>query len=73
LSTWLTTIVINSARIKLRRLSQVQLVLDEPCGEQNLSLADIVSDTRPYPEEAHRKRQMRKGWLTHFPGLLHLR
>jgi DNA-directed RNA polymerase specialized sigma24 family protein len=61
LSTWLTTIVINSARIKLRRrLSQVQLVLDEPCGEQNLSLADIVSDTRPDPEEAHRKRQIAK-------------
>jgi DNA-directed RNA polymerase specialized sigma24 family protein len=60
LSTWLTTIVINSARMKLRRLSQVQLVLDEPCGEQNLSLADIVSDTRPDPEEAHRKRQIAK-------------
>jgi len=61
LSTWLTTIVINSARIKLRRrLSQVQLVLDEPCGEQNLSLADIVSDTRPDPEESHRKRQIAK-------------
>ena len=60
MSTWLATIVINSARMKLRRLSQVQLVLDEPCGEQNLSLADIVSDTRPDPEEAHRKRQIAK-------------
>jgi hypothetical protein len=43
-----------------RRLSQVQLVLDEPCAEQNLSLADMVSDTRPDPEEAHRKRQIAK-------------
>ena len=31
MSTWLTTIVINSARMKLRRrLSQVQVALDEP-------------------------------------------
>src|SRR5579864_6419072 len=61
LSTWLTTIVINSARIKLRRrLSQVQLLLDEPCGEQNLSLANTLSDSRPDPEEAHRKRQIAK-------------
>ncbi len=61
MSTWLTTIVINSARIKLRRrLSPVQLVLDEPCGEQNLSLTDFVSDTQPDPEEAYRKRQIAK-------------
>jgi RNA polymerase sigma-70 factor, ECF subfamily len=61
MSTWLTTIVINSARMKLRRRSrQVQVALDEPCGEQNLSLADIVSDTRPDPEEAYRKRQIAK-------------
>jgi RNA polymerase sigma-70 factor, ECF subfamily len=61
MSTWLTTIVINSARMKLRRRSrQVRVALDEPCGEQNLSLADIVSDTRPDPEEAYRKRQIAK-------------
>jgi hypothetical protein len=60
-STWLTTIVINSARMKLRRrLSQVQVALDEPWGEQNLSLANTLSDTRPDPEEAYRKRQIAK-------------
>ena len=59
MSTWLTTIVINSARMKLRRrLFQVQFVLDEPWGEQNLSLANTLSDTRPNPEEAYRKRQV---------------
>jgi RNA polymerase sigma-70 factor (ECF subfamily) len=58
MSTWLTTIVINSARMKLRRRSpQVQVALDEPCSEQNLSLADMLSDTRPDPEEVYRKRQ----------------
>jgi len=59
LSTWLTTIVINSARMKLRRrFPHVQVALDEPCGEQNLSPADFVSDTRPDPEEVYRKRQI---------------
>src|SRR5580692_2675367 len=59
MSTWLTTIVINSARMKLRRRSpQVQVALDEPCSEQNLSPADMVSDSRPDPEEVYRKRQI---------------
>ena len=63
-----TTIVINSARMKLRRrLSQVQVALDEPCGEQNLSLADMVSDTRPDPEKAYRDK-LRKGWLMPLRG-----
>ena len=61
MSTWLATIVINSARMKLRRrLSQVQVALDEPWGEQNLSLANTLSDTRPDPEGAYRKRQIAK-------------
>jgi RNA polymerase sigma-70 factor (ECF subfamily) len=59
MSTWLTAIVINSARMKLRRRSpHVQVALDEPCSEQNLSSADMVSDTRPDPEEVYRRRQI---------------
>jgi RNA polymerase sigma-70 factor (ECF subfamily) len=59
MSTWLMTIVINSARMKLRRRSpQVQVALDEPLSKQNLSPADTVSDTRPDPEEVYRKRQI---------------
>jgi len=59
MSTWLTAIVINSARMKLRRRPpQVQIALDEPCGELNLLPVDMVSDTRPGPEEAYRKRQI---------------
>lgn len=59
MSTWLTAIVINSARMKLRRRpQQVQVALDEPCGEQNLRPSDMVSDTRPDPEEVYRKRQI---------------
>jgi hypothetical protein len=70
MSTWLTTIVINSARMKLpRRLSQVQVALDKPWAEQNLSLAKTLSDTRPDPEEAHRKLQIAKG-LAHATSRL---
>jgi RNA polymerase sigma-70 factor, ECF subfamily len=59
MSTWLTAIVINSARLKLRRRPpQVQVALDEPCGELRLPPADMVSDTRPGPEELYRKRQI---------------
>jgi RNA polymerase sigma-70 factor, ECF subfamily len=58
MSTWLTTIVINSARMKLRRrLTSVQLPLDETDGQQEL-LEDIVSDTRPGPEETYREREI---------------
>ena len=58
MSTWLTTIVINSARMKLRRrLTSVQLALDETDGQQDLP-EHIVSDTRPGPEEAYRQREI---------------
>jgi RNA polymerase sigma-70 factor, ECF subfamily len=59
MSTWLTTIVINSARMKLRRRSRrMQISLDETFREQNLSLADFVSDTQPGPEHLYRDREI---------------
>jgi RNA polymerase sigma-70 factor, ECF subfamily len=59
MSTWLTSIVINSARMKLRRRSrQVQIILDDTSREQQLSLADLVSDVRPDPEQAYRNREI---------------
>jgi len=59
MSTWLTTIVINSARMKLRRrLTSVQLALDETDGQQDLSLENTVSDTRAGPEEAYCRREI---------------
>lgn len=58
MSTWLTTIIINSARMKLRqRLASGRRALDENDGQQEL-LDDIISDTRPGPEEAYRKREI---------------
>jgi len=59
MSTWLTTIVINSARMKLRRrVTWVQLALDETDGQRDLPLEDTVSDKRPGPEEAYREREI---------------
>src|SRR5215813_14048137 len=70
MSTWLTTIVINSARMKLRkRLASVQLALDEMDGGQDLMLENIVPDTRPGPEEAYRKREIAET-LAHAISLL---
>ena len=58
MSTWLTTIVINSARMKLRRrFGRVYLALDES-NSQDFTLAEILADTRPGPEEAYRKREI---------------
>src|ERR1700757_4106566 len=59
MSTWLTTIVINSARMKLRRrLASVQLALGETDGQQDFSLENTVPDTRTGPEEAYRRREI---------------
>ena len=59
MSTWLTTIVINSARMKLRRrVTWVHLALDETDGHPDLPLEDSVSDKRPGPEEAFREREI---------------
>jgi RNA polymerase sigma-70 factor, ECF subfamily len=70
MSTWLTTIVVNSARMKLRRrLSRVQVALHETGGEQDVSLAHMVSDTRSGPEEVYRKREIAET-LTHATSRL---
>ncbi len=59
LSTWLTTIVINCARMHLRKRSRyIHVSLDSRIGEdQEYPLSDILVDHRPNPEdECHRSR-----------------
>jgi len=53
MSTWLTTIVINAARIKARRRPrQVHIPLDQQDGEQDRQpLSEMLSDRGPSPEE----------------------
>jgi RNA polymerase sigma-70 factor (ECF subfamily) len=50
LSAWLTTIVINAARMKLRRRDSY-LSLDEEQGKDGLTFSQRLPDSKPSPEE----------------------
>src|SRR6266478_10098767 len=53
LSTWLTTIVNNAARMQLRRRRRGSyLSLDEEQGEEGLTFSERLPDSKPSPEEA---------------------
>jgi RNA polymerase sigma-70 factor, ECF subfamily len=60
MSTWLTTIVINCARMHLRkRPRQPHLSLDERFGEeQEYSLSDRLAHSGPSPEEECRNSEL---------------
>jgi len=60
MSTWLTTIVINSARMQLRKRSnRVQMSLDEPLdGEQQNFLSERIADDGPNPEDVCRESEL---------------
>jgi RNA polymerase sigma-70 factor (ECF subfamily) len=52
LSTWLTTIVTNAARMQLRRRRRCsRLSLDEERGEDGLTFSERLPDSKPSPEE----------------------
>jgi RNA polymerase sigma-70 factor (ECF subfamily) len=52
LSTWLTTIVTNAARLQLRRRRRASFSsLDEEHGEDGLTLSEQLPDSKPSPEE----------------------
>jgi RNA polymerase sigma-70 factor (ECF subfamily) len=53
ISTWLTTIVINSALTQLRRRPrQIHTSLDEQFGEEpGYSVSELLADRRPSPED----------------------
>ena len=59
-STWLTAIVINSARMQLRRRSRhVHIPLDARAGEEKeYSLSEVLVDKRPTPEEECHKSKV---------------
>src|ERR1700726_2308739 len=60
ISTWLTAIVINSARMQLRRrLRQPHISLDEQLPEQvSSSWCERLSDGEPNPEEVCRRAEL---------------
>jgi RNA polymerase sigma-70 factor (ECF subfamily) len=60
-STWLTAIVCNSARMQLRwRARHIHVSLDEPVSEQEeYSMAELLADCRPSPEDECRTSELR--------------
>jgi RNA polymerase sigma-70 factor (ECF subfamily) len=52
MSTWVTAIVINAVRAQLRRrLRHTFLSLDQPVQDGQQTIADLVADQRPTPEQ----------------------
>ncbi|HLW87029.1 MAG TPA: sigma-70 family RNA polymerase sigma factor [Terriglobales bacterium] len=67
MSTWLTAIVQNSARMQLRkRLRNIHVSLDEPIADDpEKSLLDRLADDRPTPEDQCQNAELNKR-LRHF-------
>lgn len=62
LSTWLSSIVFNSARMQLRRRPRhINVSLDEPIREEReSSLAEQLASDEPTPEASCRRSEMRR-------------
>jgi RNA polymerase sigma-70 factor (ECF subfamily) len=71
ISTWLTTIVLNCARLQLRRrIRHVHVPLEESSGEiQTISLLERIADQRSNPEEDCSYGELTTQ-LSHFHGQL---
>lgn len=71
ISTWLTTIMLNCARLQLRRRAKhIQVSLDEPAGgPQPVSVSERLADHRPTPEDEYRASELSTR-LTHLHGQL---
>ncbi len=65
MSTWLTAIVTNSARMQLRRRPrQPHVALDAPCGEdEKYCLSDQLADSGLSPEDECRNAELRRHLL----------
>src|ERR1700726_2910932 len=71
ISTWLTTIVLNCARLQLRRRpGHVHVSLDESTGgSQTVSVSERIADHRPNPEDEYREPELSTR-LTHLHSQL---
>jgi RNA polymerase sigma-70 factor, ECF subfamily len=60
ISTWLTSIMLNCARLQLRRrANHIQVSLDEPTGgPQTVSVLERLEDHRPNPEDEYRESEL---------------
>jgi RNA polymerase sigma-70 factor, ECF subfamily len=71
ISTWLTTIVLNCARLQIRRrLRHVQVSLDESTADlQPVSVSERLADHRPSPEDECTESEL-SARLTHLHSYL---
>jgi RNA polymerase sigma-70 factor, ECF subfamily len=71
MSTWLTAIVTNSARMQLRkRPRQIHMSLDERLGEeQEYSLSEMLADFGPSPEDECRQSELHSRVMELVPEL----
>lgn len=71
MSTWLSAIVHNSARMQMRsRLRHVHVSLDEPTGEAHEhAFSERLADYRPNPEDGYRNTELSRR-LTYFQSQL---
>ena len=59
MSTWLSSIVINTARMKLReRSAHMHFALEETDRQYDFTMAEAIADTRPGPEAEYRKQEI---------------
>jgi RNA polymerase sigma factor (sigma-70 family) len=67
ISTWLTTILLNCARLQLRRRPRhIHVSIDESSEDlQPTSVSERLADNRPNPEDQCRECELRER-LTHF-------
>ena len=61
ISTWLVAIVLNSAKMQLRRRLRVNLVsLEYRCGdEEKLAISECLPDSHPNPEDQYHAAEMK--------------
>jgi RNA polymerase sigma-70 factor (ECF subfamily) len=71
ISTWLTTILVNCARLQLRRRAKhVEVSLDESAGgPQPVLVSERLADQRPNPEDEYRESELSTR-LTHLHSQL---
>src|SRR5271157_3287299 len=61
MSTWLMSIVINAVRMQIRRRPRHKIVaLDQPQQDEQYTLADLIADPGPTPEQILGDREMRE-------------
>lgn len=60
ISTWLAAIVLNMARMQLRRRSNRRFVSLETRDDESFAMSEMIADTAPDPEQSRHQVQLRE-------------